>query len=261
MASRMDKYSDETFEERTTRNKNLYNTIYGQRSRFEDLPIPDNTNEIDIESFKNITLSRNEYQKKAENKNIEPISKEEEESILERTGSYDINEMLKKAKDSNTFISEKKNNNSNRKYLKVLDIDKNLTKEDVDKEEYLSHNTTLSLDILSDLKPTNNTLVTDPIKDDSLEETKSLLKEMTAKMETIKTITPKEENKENPKDFYSGTYKFSKEDFDNDFASDLVPNRGNTFFKTFLVILTILVITGVTLYILDYLEIISILPK
>ena len=190
MASRMDKYSDETFEERTTRNKDLYNTIYGQRSRFEDLPIPDNTNEIDIESFKNITLSRNEYQKKAENKNIEPISKEEEESILERTGSYDINEMLKKAKDSNTFISEKKNNNSNRKYLKVLDIDKNLTKEDVDKEEYLSHNTTLSLDILSDLKPTNNTLVTDPIKDDSLEETKSLLKEMTAKMETIKTITP-----------------------------------------------------------------------
>ena len=89
MASRMDKYSDETFEERTTRNKDLYNTIYGQRSRFEDLPIPDNTNEIDIESFKNITLSRNEYQKKAENKNIEPISKEEEESILERTGSYD----------------------------------------------------------------------------------------------------------------------------------------------------------------------------
>ena len=46
MASRMDKYSDETFEERTTRNKDLYNTIYGQRSRFEDLPIPDNTNEV-----------------------------------------------------------------------------------------------------------------------------------------------------------------------------------------------------------------------
>ena len=90
MASRMDKYSDETFEERTTRNKDLYNTIYGQRSRFEDLPIPDNTNEIDIESFKNITLSRNEYQKKAENKNANNLD-------------IDVDKVLTKIKKSNVY--------------------------------------------------------------------------------------------------------------------------------------------------------------
>ena len=61
----------------------------------------------------------------------------------------------------------------------------------------------LSLDILSDLKPSEDTVVTTPIKDELID-------------------TDKEEKKEDDV-FYSGTYSFNKEDFEdkNDDFSDI----------------------------------------
>lgn len=271
MTSRMDKYIDDTVqgEERTKRNQQLYSAVYGKTSRFEDLPVPDNTNEINMSSLKSMTLSRKEYQEKKQ-LGIEktPITKEEEEEILERTGSYDINEMLKKAKDDNSSHNDKKITNTNYKYLKVLEIDKNdptLVETEKKEDVSLKHTTTLSLDILSDLKPTNNTQVTDPIKqeeEDSLSETNSLLEQMTAKMKLIKNIeTSEEKQKEEEKAFYSNSYTFNQEDFDGDFADDLKPSKASIFWKTVLIIITLLVIAGVLIYVLDYLEIINILPN
>lgn len=273
MTSRMDKYieDNEQVEERVKRNKELYNTVYGKTSRFEDLPIPDNTNEIDLDSLKNMTLSRKEYQEKKNSSSLKstPITREEEASLLEKTGSYDINEMLKKVKDDKYPSHDKKITNTNYKYLKVLDINKNEPSfvEPVKQEDMsLKHTTTLSLDILSDLKPTNNTQVTDPIQPEEskneLSTSDCLLEQMTAKMKLIKNIETSSGNvKEEEKDFYSNSYTFQKEDFDSEFADDLKPSKASIFWKSILVVVTLVVITGVVIYVLDYLEIIHLLPK
>lgn len=121
----------------------------------------------------------------------------------------------------------------------------------------------LSLDLLSDLKPTENTIVTEPIKEEDtvkeshvsksfhkdskqLEEPFFKLKEDTSDIDVIK----KDENIDT--DFFTSSYQFSKRDFsdDEDFFED---TKTHNILKILLLILAILVFTGVIFYfVLNY---------
>ena len=65
MESRMNKYQEFDIEEfqRSKKNANLYKEVYGNYDDFDDLPIPENTNEIDIENLKSLVGSRTSRRK------------------------------------------------------------------------------------------------------------------------------------------------------------------------------------------------------
>ena len=76
MESRMEKYyeKDLSLFERSKRNEALYKDVSKEISDLENLPIPDNSNEIDLDGLKKIIYSRDEYRK---------AKKEEKEVIKE----------------------------------------------------------------------------------------------------------------------------------------------------------------------------------
>lgn len=212
MKSRMEKYYKQDLSEfqRVKKNNDLYKNIYGDYDDFNDLPISDNFVELDISDIKKGITSREDYKKAKELGNITNTKvKTLNEDIIENKKEekiYDINKMLEKARINNKYIKED-NELISDKYLKSL---QEFTKEEKielikekqeKKEEYqneiedkMKETASLSLDILSDLKPSDDTIVTTPIK---------------------------EETKEKDDAFYSGTYSFTKEDFEdknNDFS-------------------------------------------
>lgn len=217
MESRMEKYYEVDIEEfqRSKKNANLYKEVYGSYGDFEDLPIPENTNEIDIENLKSLVGSRNSKIKEKV-KNRESFLEEDVIDMPKVEKVYDINTLLEKAKEENAKIKKEVPINKNiPNYLANLESDKN-TKEiilkydgendddmpivkevkystsKIDLENNSINTSTLSLDILSDLKPTGNTLISEPIKE-QIEELES-----------------------EKKDFYDDNLKFSKEDFADD---------------------------------------------
>lgn len=225
---------------RSKRNASLYKEIYDDFDNLEDLPVSNNTNEIDISNLKSL-IGNDLPDSKKEDKELE-IREIDNQRENDEDRIYDINTLLEKAKEENAKI--KKDviiDRSIPNYLAKLDSDI-LTKEIIsnyDGEEdddtpiiketdlvtsssiSVSMNTaSLSLDILSDLKPSGNTMVTDPIIED---EDKKI------------------------KEFYSGKFEFNNADFesdesDNDF-DDLKSNH--TFLKILLIIIGLsLLITG-----------------
>ena len=68
MESRMEKYYKEDLSSfnRTKRNEKLYREISSEISNLDNLPIPDNLSEIDINGLKEIISSRDEYRKSKE---------------------------------------------------------------------------------------------------------------------------------------------------------------------------------------------------
>ena len=68
MESRMEKYyrDDLSTFERTKKNEKLYKDVSSQISDLDNLPIPDNANEIDVNGLKDIISSRDEYRKAKE---------------------------------------------------------------------------------------------------------------------------------------------------------------------------------------------------
>lgn len=213
----MEKYYKQDLSEfqRIKKNNDLYKSIYGSDDDFSDLPVSDNYVELDIADIKKGITSREEYKKAKElgnitNTKVKKIEEEKEEIKQEKV--YDINKMLEKARMNNKYIKED-NDLVSDKYLKSLEEftkeekielikEKQEMKEEYNKEleEKMKETASLSLDILSDLKPSEDTVVTTPIKDELIDEEK------------------KEEEA-----FYSGTYSFNKEDFEekNDDFSDI----------------------------------------
>lgn len=236
MESRMEKYHEIDIEEfqRSKKNADLYKEVYGNYSDLEDLPIPENTNEIDIENLKSLVTGRTAKRKETIEK--EELIIEETMTITKEEKVYDINTLLEKAKEENAKIKKEIPINKNiPNYLANLESDKTtqeiILKYDKENDDDLpivkevKYTTTeinlnnqdintsnLSLDILSDLKPTGNTQVSEPIKDE------------------IKALE---------EEFYSGKLDFSKEDFEDNEEELLYEENNHLFLKILLIILGI----------------------
>lgn len=231
MESRMEKYYNDNSQEfsRSKKNTNLYKEVYGSYSELEYLPVSDNVSEIDAARLKEIVGSREDYKKV----NM-PVAVMEDNITrkYEENKVYDINELIEKARSSKPKIETPQENSQSYNFLKTLESNELLKsqiteakqQEEQKNESIITSQQTssLSLDILSDLKPTGDTVVMEPINPTD--------------KDTLNDIPIDNGIKEDDKSFYSGSYKFSKNDFfeeDDDF-SDL-KSKG-TFGKVMLVV-------------------------
>lgn len=236
MESRMERYDEVDINDyqRSKKNATLYKEIYGNYSDLEDLPIPENTNEIEIDSLNSIVGSR-VSKRKEEVKNQDYELEDLEDNHEDNEKVYDINELLEKAKVENAKVKKEETVNKNMpNYLANLESDKStkdiiskydgnddddmpIVKEVVIEEEVNDKkgDSTLSLDILSDLKPSGNTLVSEPM------------------------ITEEDIKENQDKEFFSSELKFDKKDFakgddDEEFFEE---ENNHTFLKVILIII------------------------
>lgn len=245
MESRMEKYYKEDLSEfnRTKRNEKLYRDISSEISELDNLPIPDNSNEIDINGLREIVSSRDEYRKAKDLGRTVAIPRREITSEVPKESSrvYDINVLLENAKNEINKSAEVNNEETkiNTNFLTNLE-DANISNipeaddamelsEEVpstDKKE--SNTNSLPLDILVDLKGDDNTVVTDPI-----------VKEEVTMIKKIKE----------GETFYSGSFNFSKKDFDEDDDEKLFDDKSHNGIKIFFLIFGFLVLAAALYFI------------
>lgn len=238
MESRMEKYYKEDLSSfnRTKRNEKLYREISSEISNLDNLPIPDNLSEIDINGLKEIISSRDEYRKSKELKERDTFRREEilREEQKENNRIYDINVLLENAKNEinkSAEVNKEENKKIDANFLTSLE-DANIPVADdaielseqlPEKEEKESNTDSLPLDILVDLKGDDNTSVTDPI-----------VKEEVTMIKKIKE----------GETFYSGSFNFSKKDFDEDDDEKLFEEKSHTGIKIFFLIFGLLVLAA-----------------
>lgn len=112
MENRVNKYyssdllnSSEQSQTRSSRNAKLYKHIYGKYEDIDNLPIEDNTNEIDMEKLRELVLSNTskvEEEQLKENLNI----LEQRKRRIDEQKVYDINKILEKAKYENSKLKK-----------------------------------------------------------------------------------------------------------------------------------------------------------
>ena len=238
MESRMEKYYRENPEyyKRSKRNEALYRDITRDMNDLDNLPIPDNSNEIDIDGLKQIISSRDEYRKAKDMGRTVTRERVVEEPKEDKRRVYDINVLLETAKNEvnkNNEVEGKKLINAN--FLTDLD-DANVPSNDLvevsevtsenekEKEKEVSNTDSLPLDILVDLKGTDNTVVTDPI-----------VKDEVTMIEKIK----------DGETFYSGSFNFTKKDFADDEEEDFFEEKSHTGLKVFFLIIGLVLLAAV----------------
>ena len=237
MESRMEKYYKENLEyyKRSKRNEALYRDITRDMNDLDNLPIPDNSNEIDIDGLKQIISSRDEYRKAKDMGRTVTRERVVEEPKEDKRRVYDINVLLETAKNEvnkNIEVEGKKLINAN--FLTDLD-DANVPSNDLvevsevtsenEKEKEVSNTDSLPLDILVDLKGTDNTVVTDPI-----------VKDEVTMIEKIK----------DGETFYSGSFNFTKKDFaDEEDDDNFFEEKSHTGLKLFFLIIGLVLLIAV----------------
>ena len=282
---------------RSSRNKKLYKEVYGKYNDLDNLPLEDNTDEIDMAKLKELVLSERKQKDNPIKENLNII--EQRKRNIDEQKVYDINKILEKAKYENDKLKEttqsipkvnkqilntlqstelsleelKKASKSYQNYQNnenIVDLNheeeqtsqsqsdslendlsmtrelkyQNLAQEENQEEPQAD----LSLDLFSDLKPTGNTIITKPIREE----------EVTPHQKEAPAITSEKDNSDidiiKPSvapindDFFTSSYEFSKKDFmqvDDDF-SDL--NQKGSILKIILLFLMIFIVGGVITY-------------
>lgn len=192
--SRMDRYykNDYTSNKRTSRNQDLYKSIYEdtEYSNIEGIADIDRSNEIDIAKIKDMLRSREDYQSGRELKSFipkeEPVKYETFEREEDRV--YDIRDILTQAKTNKT---EEKYHNLDQKNLDILKELRNKSEQPVKELENMVDTITntsklnklsdneLGLDMLEDLKSDHTITTTNSSIKAILEEAKQQEKEKT----------------------------------------------------------------------------------
>ena len=254
MSSRMDRYheSNEVIGSRTKRNEQLYQEIINSDLDEVNLSsnahvIGDNDNNIDINKIKE--LLEKKYREEPKKVKTFEITEEIDEEIVDEeiTKEYDINAIIEKAKlDKNVDYERerlKKIHDTQYNILKSLELEKEkeLSKVTSNKEDLLQLIHTITekeserevdpLDILTDLKGSENTVILEGI---SKEAQKQEIKE-----------TVKEEIKKEMDTFYTNSLSFTQSDFDdfNDLKEDVESNK--IIVRTLLVIVVLASIIGI----------------
>jgi len=260
MKSRMERYyNTSTNRGRTKANERLYEQIYqdDSYSNIAAVATLEKTNEIDLSKVKDLIKSREEYNKvkgyrdflpKRETPKIEVNEEPEEEkdydikSILEKAKSErDINDELEaRRRLRNTQFDILKNLNiHDEKPKKINNIDNN----DIESEELKNLINTitstgvlnkmgdddLSLSLLSDLKPSGNTIV----------KSSSLVASVIEEEKKAEEKKKHEDEMNIDKSFYTSSLNFSKDDFE-DFKD--VADSTKKSNKVIIIIVTMLII-------------------
>ena len=247
MASRMEKYHGNTSSvgRRSVRNESLYKDIYDnvEYSNIEKVATMEKTNEISLDQIQELLKERDSIKKK---NIVEEPPKVVEPPEEER--NYDIRDILVKAKDEH--VDDNKNRNLSTQYniLKNISIKEKMDEEDEKELEKTLVNTAvfkdfddneLSLDMLSDLKSTGNTIVEKTNVGDLLQE----VKEAKDKYEP-------ESDDGLDKSFYTSSLNFKDEDFEQlkDLQDSIKNNNKMIKVLFFLLFIIIAVVLGYMLF-------------
>ena len=195
MSTRMDKYSSiSSNESRSSRNKKLYEELYDTMNYTNSVVI-DQSKEIDISKIKEIVDKERKLTEKKEQR--PEINFAELESIKEDKGEnkvYNINEVLKEAKEKRDIILDASEKRKNSRYDPHMEINEELHKTREAYDKLIQEETEL-LDIM-------NTLTSAKTSTNINEAYKDLTSES-------KKIELKEENEETPEDDKKQTKEYS----------------------------------------------------
>lgn len=247
MASRMEKYHGNVSNNsrRSVRNESLYKDIYEntEYSNIENVAVMDKTNEISLEQIKELLREHESEKKNAVKKEVPKVEVEPEE---ER--NYDIRDILIKAKDEH--VDDNKNRTLNTQYniLKNIDIkDKMSSADELELEKTLVNvaalkefdDNELSLDMLSDLKSSGNTIVEKDNFGDLLNEVQEAKENYVAK-----------DDDGLDKSFYTSSLNFKDEDFEQlkDLQESIASNNKMIKVLFFLLFVVIAVVLGYILF-------------
>lgn len=247
MASRMEKYHGNTSSvgRRSVRNENLYKDIYDnvEYSNIEKVATMEKTNEISLDQIKELLKERDSAKNK---KVVEEPPKVYEAPEEER--NYDIRDILVKAKDEH--VDDNKNRNLSTQYniLKNINIKDKMSEDDEKELEKTLVNTAvfkdfddneLSLDMLSDLKSTGNTIVE-----------KTNVGDLLSEIDEAKNNYKPESDDGLDKSFYTSSLNFKDEDFEQlkDLQDSIASNNKMIKVLFFILFLLVCVILGYLLF-------------
>ncbi len=272
METRMNKYyeEEEIPTSRTKKNEDLYKEI--NKNDIDNYEIKSNSTvlgetkaEIDVEKIKKILDTKYNEIPKRKSIRLEETNEEVEEKEI--TKEYDINVVLEKAKENKTENYEeerlKKIKNTQYDILNSLNVAKEEKEEkEIPKSEELeslintiafnekNSKTNLDLDLLSDLKGSDDTEVLEGLKED-LDNVSEI------KTEDKEEVKEKDESKEEKDDneitltnsFYTNSNSIANKDLEEDtnFAKDI--NNGNSFIKVAIVLISLIFAVGLVLLI------------
>lgn len=252
MASRMDRYnqSKENALKRSEMHAELYHKIYDvpEYSNIEAIATMEKTNEIDITKLKKTLENREDYQRGKDYRNLVEKRPEPkvEPSLLEESKTYDIRDILTKAKKEQPVLTKTRSlENTSYNVLKNLNIS-SVEEEKEELEDLIQTITNtsllnkindkdLSLDLLDDLKSDGHTTVS----------SKTAIQDLLSQARQDELKKKAEEHSEIDKSFYTSTFGFSDDDFEQlvDIKHDLKKN--NLLIKILLILMGVILVVGI----------------
>lgn len=233
----MDKYKN-SFQEskpRSQKNEELYGNIYSRDLTSSEKTL-NNEKEIDLANIGDLLREREGYGKVKDLKDLLPSEKTEEkfnpkyyQDIDEKI--YDINEMLKKARNQNEDLEREKYRkliNTQYNILSKLDLSEPFESEEMD-TTFFTRDKLKNLDLLEELKGEEGTVLTEAVKTTDCE----------------KYLNSKDENL-----FYTGYKNFSTQDFEEikELKNKVKKNNGLIKFLIVLLVLIFISIIGLISY-------------
>lgn len=256
MKARMEKYdvTTPTVKRRTTRNEKLYNEIQDMNIDYVDINVD---NAMDLSNYDK-SKTRESYQKQRELDRIMPSYKEKkrevfEDPIPEENRIYDIDEILKLARNNKLFEEKEKKRLINTEYniLTKLDLasiqNEDMNKENIrslvddvyEKEKPLTKPTTYSKKeedrLLSELYDDDPVSKNDKEEIENKEEISSSQEEIATKIEPIKDKETKKEEQ----------VKEEKKEENNDSMSNdfIEPKEGKGLLIAIIVVIILILLT------------------
>ncbi|HHW69258.1 MAG TPA: hypothetical protein GX747_02870 [Tenericutes bacterium] len=256
MHSRMDRYYkiDNNMPKRTVRNQELYKTIYDEveYTNVEGIATIENTKEININKIHEMIQNKENYRRSSQ---IEvPLIKEgyQRKNYIENENKvYDIRDILNKAKDSRVDDEQNKHRSTQYNILESVNLrEKRFDDVNNELEDLINTITTksslnkstdkeFSLDLLSDLKSTNNTMVG---RNNSIN---SIIKDV---IEEEKKHT--DDLQEIDKSFFTSSLGIKKTDYEDlkSLNDDLKKNNIFTRIILIFLVIVIVILSGLIVY-------------
>ena len=276
MKTRMEKYYDEENNNialRERKNKNLYENINDYEVEDYEIKtnatvLDNNAKNIDVEKIKKILDTKYNKQPKRRSIVVDDADYQEPDISLDETREYDINAILEKARSEKEVDYEKerlkKIRDTQYDILNSLDIDTEKKEEPTEeKNELMDLINTITakelevknqkedldpLDILTDLKGSDNTVVVDGVhEEESVNETSPIMS-----LEEADKIKPT--IMENKTQDLTNTLQFTQSDFDdfNDLKKEVKSSRALIYI--IIVIVCLILIAGVIIFLNKFLN-------
>lgn len=265
MQSRMDRYSKNEEEKyvRSKKNTKLYEDVYDdiyRNATYKNMEVIDSAKEINLNKLQSILDDKydtrqyrtlKEYSVEDIDTDDKPLFENKDDKV------YDINEIIDQAKSKRSFLDEAK---EKQKYINFTENLKKTEKseyEEMEKEEQeleelintmtipkQNEETKGALEIFSDLKGTEDTIVTNPIDasfeiPDKDEMTKTTTEDI--RQDLNKTLIKADRT------FYTDSNMFTKNDFE-DFSTLTRQLKRSSNVKKVVVIIIVLIILAVVGY-------------